>query len=74
VSVCARGCGNGVIEHALGETCDVGGAEAEAEAGLRCCVDCALSPDASCCGGECCDADGAPRPTTTLCADGAGHD
>ena len=28
--MCARGCGNGVIDHALGETCDVGGAQAEA--------------------------------------------
>ena len=70
-SVCALGCGNGVVDHALGETCDVGGAGAEA--GLACCVGCVLSPGASCCGGECCDAEGAPRPTATLCAGGAGH-
>ena len=57
-SVCALGCGNGVVDHALGETCDVGGAGAEA--GLACCVGCSLSPGASCCGGECCDAD--PNP------------
>ena len=62
-SVCALGCGNGVVDHALGETCDVGGVAAEA--GLACCVRGTLAPGASCCGGAHCDAHPNPNPSAS---------
>ena len=51
-SVCAPGCGDGVVEHLLGEECD------SSEA---CCVGCKLVAGAVCCGGECCDSSGSFR-------------
>ena len=63
-SVCTVGCGNGVVEPELGEECDSPDA---------CCDGCRLARGAVCCGGECCDAAGQQRPTTTACAGGKGH-
>ena len=65
-SNCTQACGNGIVDVALGETCDTADS---------CCdpTTCTLVGDAACCGGECCTATGAALPTTSSCAAAAGY-
>ena len=64
-SACVPSCGNGVVEHELGEQCDP-------PSGC-CTASCRLAANASCCGGECCSGGGEWLNTATLCASGASH-
>ena len=65
-SECTKACGNGVVDVALGETCDSTDACCDPDT-------CTLVGGAHCCGGECCDTSGQPRPTTVTCDGGSGQ-
>lgn len=65
-STCTLGCGNGVIDMNLGETCDSANACCDSSS-------CTLVAGVTCCGGECCTAEGTALPTTTPCASGTGQ-